>query len=959
MNRETEDVGSDESSADIPVVGIGASAGGLGAYGELLGALPDDTGMAFVLVQHLAPGHRSILSELLQDHSDMPVQEATDGLEIEPNHIYTVPPGCNVSLSKGRLHVQPEEQQISPDRIDRFFRSLARDRGSVAIGVILSGAGHDGAVGLQAIRNAGGLTFAQDAQSATQPGMPQNAASVGVDGVLPPAEIATELARLARHPYLRTLKEPSFKEIEGEELDDLFELLRRRTGHDLSGYKEATIWRRVRRHMVSKHCDRLPDYVALLKREPAEVDALFRDILINVTEFFREPESFKALQEKVFPALIQGRPVNAPVRIWVPACSSGEEVYSVLISLLEFLGDQADRVSIQIFASDLDAGVIEQARRAVYSEQAVEKLSRSQLQRFFVHSPEGYEVIKPLRNLCVFAVHNLLRDPPFSHIDLVCCRNLLIYLQPAWQKRALQVVHYALNHDRFLLLGHSESTGRAADLFSAVDTRNKIYRKKAVTTRVHYDSRALGNTAALERPQTAPAPAARTSWSPEQAADRCLLDYFAPPAVVVTETGQVCHFRGRRAGHYLQPAPGAASLNLLKLVKGDLVIPLRSLLNQAIKTGQAARKEHISLHNEGGGEWVNLAVRPLEAPAGVPAYYLVVFEPVLMQHRPVTQSGAVGARVAELEHELAETREYLQSIIDDQEQVNEQLRIANEEVLSSNEELQSNNEEVETSREELQSTNEELATVNQELEARNRELGQLNADLQNLLTCVSIPVVMLTSDLRIRYFTPMAEDVLNLIPSDIGRPISDIRAKVAVPDLEKLAHRVMDTLTPATREAEDDSGRLYYIKIRPYKTQDNRIDGAVLAYVDITHLKDVTTACRRAGMVHETSDAIAVVELDGRIVSWNRAAERLYGYTEREAMDMSIFELFVNDAQRALRDALARAGLESEDQQLRLCHLTRHGDRHTVDLTLSPLRSDSDTPAAVITAEPVVGLDPE
>ncbi|WP_175452540.1 chemotaxis protein CheB [Thiohalomonas denitrificans] len=960
MNTETERADHHEAGADIPVVGIGASAGGLSAYRELLQALPNDTGMGFVLVQHLAPGHRSILSELLQHETDLPVRQVTEGVEVEPDHIYVIPPGHYIDLSEGRLHLLPETQQIPSDRIDRFFRSLARDRGSIAIGVVLSGAGHDGAAGLQVIRAAGGLVFVQDPQSATQPAMPQNAAQMGVDGVLPPGEIAKELARVARHPYLRKPGQLELeKKVAGGNLSDLFELIRSRTGHDLSGYKDATILRRVRRHMVSRHCERLPDYVALLKCEPNEVDALFRDILINVTEFFREPESFEALQEKVFPSLFEERQENAPLRIWIPACSTGEEVYSVLISLLEFLGDEAYNIPIQIFASDLDAEAIRQARRAVYSEQAVKKLSSSQLQRFFVHTPEGYEVITPLRNLCVFAAHNLLSDPPFSHLDLVCCRNLLIYLQPVMQERALQVIHYALDPNRFLLLGRSESTARAADLFSVVDTHNKVYRKRATANRVHYSSQSLGHTAALEEPQSGSVPAERTSWSPEQLADRCLLDQFAPPAVVVTGTGQVCHFRGRRTGQYLQPAPGAASLNLLKLVRGDLVVPLRSLLHQVVKTGQAGRKEHVSLHNKGDGEWVDLAIRPLETPEGVSTYYLVVFEPVRVQRQAVPQSGAEvsDARVAELEDELAETREYLQSMLDEQEQVNEQLRIAHEEVLSSNEELQSNNEEVETSREELQSTNEELATVNQELESRNRELGQLNADLQNLLTCVSIPVVMLNGDLRIRYFTPTAEEVLNLIPGDIGRPISDIRAKVAVPDLQSLAHRVMDTVTPATREVEGESGRLYYVKIRPYKTQDNRIDGVVLAYVDITHLKDMATARRRAGMMHETSDAIAVVELDGHIIAWNHAAERLYGYSEEEAVGMSIFDVYLDDAHEALREALQRTGHNTEDQQFRVDCLSRDGHRQTVDLTLSPLRNTTDTPVAVVTAEPAVDFN--
>nr|WP_274608889.1 chemotaxis protein CheB [Lamprobacter modestohalophilus] len=842
---------------DIPVVGIGASAGGLAAFKALLRDLAPDTGMAFVLIQHLDPTHASLLVELLAKDCPMPIQLASDGLPLAPNQVYAIAPGQRLSLQHNHLVVLPEggEQGRAYNLVDLFFSSLADDRGSKAIGVVLSGTASDGSLGCRAIKDAGGITFAQDRDSAEYDAMPANAVATGyVDRVLPPVEIARELGRLARHPLLRPerwIQAPEEVVVANPtELNKVFILLRARSGHDFSAYKETTIRRRLARRILLHQLDSTARYIQLLQHDAKEIDALFHDILINVTGFFRDAEGFEALERISFPALMQGRPSNLPLRIWVPGCSTGQEVYSIAIALDEYLAESTTVPSIQIFGSDVDDEAIEAARAAVYPPSIIGEVSAARLKRYFQRVANGYQVCKSIRERCIFALQDVTRDPPFSRIDLLSCRNLLIYLQQPLQQKVLQLFHYALQPQGFLLLGGSESVGSQAALFAMQDKQAKLYRKKSVAASP-MNELVLPTKRPAEEPVTADlsGPESRV-YDLNRETERRLLARYTPVGVVIDPDQWILRFLGR-TWPYIEPSAGAATLNLYKLAHPDLIVELRAAIHAATKDGCEQRKEHVRLQVQGQEQRVDIQVLPLAAAIRGENNLIVLFEPravsAAVEERAAAaltcSAGDLDAGgdadttpellryQAELERELASTRASMQSIIEAQEGTNEALSAASEEIQSTNEELQSANEELETAKEELQSTNEELATVNDELENRNRELAQTNNDLVNLLSSVELPILILSADLSIRQFTEPAEALLNLIPADIGRRISHIKSHLEIPNLERLVLEVIDEKSLRTLEIEDDRGHGYSVRIRPYKTIDNRVDGAILVFI--------------------------------------------------------------------------------------------------------------------------------
>lgn len=890
----------------FPIVGIGASAGGLDAFRRLLRYLPTRTGMAFVLIQHLDPAHPSMLADLLVGTTRMPVREAVDGEPVEPDHVYVIPPNCSLGLHHRRLLVLPRREERGLHLpVDSFLETLADDLGPKAIGVVLSGTGSDGTHGLKAIKAAGGMTLAQDEQSAGHFGMPGSAIAAGcVDLVLAPSEMASELARIARHPYLRQSVR-KIAEVPGgneEDLGKIFMLLRTHTGNDFSYYKRDTILRRIKRRMAVHRIHRFAAYVRYLQSEPEEVERLFEDLLISVTGFFREPEAFDALREKVFPVLFAESDTERPVRVWVPGCATGEEAYSIAIAMIEYLGDRANGTRIQIFGTDLDVKAIGKARAGLFADQLVAHLAPEQLKRFFVKVAGGYEVAKRVRDLCIFAVQNLVKDPPFSWLDLVSCRNVMIYFGPPLQKQALQIFHYALEPNRFLMLGSSESIGARADLFALLDHKNKIYTKKSNAPRL---APAL-MPRAFQSPGDVPfVPAATDANEPidlTEATDRMILEHYGPPGVVVSGDLEILLFRGE-TGRYLDPIPGTATLNLLKLARRELAVELRTVIQEARTSGSAVSKGRVWYRRNGTDAWVGLRVLPIN-DGGPPDRLLVLFDEVAAaEPGSVSTPGvtselprSVDERIVALERELTSTRDYLQSIITEQERNNEQLRSANEEIQSANEELQSTIEELETTKEELQSTNEELATVNCELDNRNNDLAEANSDLGNLLVSVHLPVLILGSDLSIRQFTPQAERLLNLIASDLGRPIGNIKPNIEIPDLESRVQAVIDRVTPQALDVQDKDGHWYSVRIRPYKSAENRIEGAVIAFVDVDDVKTsearlrhaLEHAQRLAALVKDADDAMTVQGFDGSIRAWNPAAERIYGYRESDALAMSI-----------------------------------------------------------------------
>lgn len=842
--------------AAFPVVGIGASAGGLEASRKLLRALPADTGMAVVLVQHLHPGHVSMLSEILARETSMPVTQVDGNTALQPNHVYVIPPGADLTMADGYLKLKPRHEQAGHHRpIDTFFTSLAQNRGHKAVGVVLSGTSTDGTVGLEEIKAAGGIALAQDA-TAQHDGMPRSAIGAGcVDFVLPPEGIAAELVRIAQHPYIVPPAEARATQAELD-LEPVIRLLHHATGVDFSHYKPNTLQRRVARRMVLHRVDDAPRYAVLLKSDPAELKALYQDILIGVTSFFRNPECFDALKATVFPALVEGRSRHDPLRVWVLGCSTGEEAYSIAIALAEFLETQQRQVPVQVFGTDVNGVAIEKARAGVYSRAIADDMPPQRLRSYFDESEGGYRINKSIRDVCVFARHNVLSEPPFSRIDLVTCRNLLIYLGADMQQRVLPILHYALKPAGYLLLGASETIGTYRDLFEVEDVKNKIFRKKPLPARAAVAPPTGGYVlpgASAER--TVPARSAHEAPAGADAyreAERMLLAKYAPPSVLVNADFDILHFRGD-TGPYLTPAPGKASLNLLKMLREGLLVGVRGALYKAKKEETAVREEGLRVRSDEGYRDVNVEVLPVKGATARSTCYMVVFDQApyapatprpLEERLPAYPEGA-DAEITRLKQELSATREYLQAVIEQQEAANEELQSANEEVQSANEELQSINEELATSKEELQSSNEELATVNEELHNRNSELAASNNDIFNLLASVQIAIIMLGPNLTIRRYTPTAEKMFNLIPADVGRPIKDLSLNIAIPDLEQQFRDVVDSVTAREFEVRDKQGHWYLLRLRPYRTMENRIDGAVLLLVDIDALKRGEEALRR------------------------------------------------------------------------------------------------------------------
>ena len=848
--------------ASFPIVGVGASAGGLEAFTQLLRALPSRTGMAYVLVQHLDPTHESALTELLARATEMPVVQVTDAMPVEPNRVHVIPPNVDMIISQRVLRLTPRTEACGHHMpIDRFLRSLAEDHRSKAIGVILSGTASDGTLGFAAIKGEGGITFVQDEKSAKYDGMPRSAIAAGcVDFVLPPGGIAKELARICQHPYVA--HSPSSKTAElmpdsDPHLKNILLSLRMANKIDFSDYKPATVKRRILRRMTLHRIEKVKEYVHFLQRHPAEVEALYEDILIHVTSFFRDPDAFEVLKTEVFPTILKHRALEEPVRIWVPGCATGEELYSHAISLLELLGDRRANIPIQLFGTDLRQASIEKARAGVYPESIAADVSPERLRRFFAKVEGGYRIAKTIRDMCVFARQNLLEDPPFSRIDLISCRNVLIYLGPVLQKRLMPIFHYALKPRAFLMLGSSEGIiGTASDLFELMDRKHKIYCRKSTPARLHFDFAAsqypleAGNLANDKEASRKSEGGARL-FELNKEADRILLTKYAPVAVVVNENLEVLQSRGH-VGLYLELAPGRANLNVLKMAREGLLFDLQATINKARKEDAPVRKENGEVERNGELKGVNFEVIPLKTSTKE-HHLLIMFEDATSPRRsesaetmaPEVKPGKGGGKQErstrqsiQLKQELAATKRYLHSLVEDKEASNEELQAANEEILSSNEELQSTNEELQTAKEELESTNEELHTVNEELHNRNFELTHANNDLVNLLSSVNIAMVMLGPDLRIRSVTPQAEKLLGLIPTDIGRPITNIRPNIDVPDLEQMIAAVINTVTVREREVRDRGGHWYSLRTLPYKTVENVIEGAVLTLVDINVLKN-------------------------------------------------------------------------------------------------------------------------
>lgn len=933
---------------DFPIVGIAASAGGLEAFIQLLGNLPIDTGMAFVLIQHLAPDRESLLTEILARITKMLVCEAIDGIAIEPNHVYVIPPNAQMRLFEGVLQLSHREKvfgKYMPG--DTFLTSLAANSGNKAIAIVLSGGDGDGALGLTAIKAAGGVTFAQCEHTAKFDSMPTAAIATGhVDFVLSPEQIAAELVDLSRNPsWIGAPLSISIdrSNVPQTDLTMIFGLLRSTTGVDFSDYKPKTIDRRIHRRMMLCQLDRLVDYVAYLKVHPAEVKALHEEILIHVTSFFRDPAAFEILKTKVFDTISRNKSAELPIRIWVAGCSTGEEVYSIAICLLEFLTDRAIQPSIQMFATDISELSIDKARAGIYTENQMADVSLERRRRFFYEIEGGCHISKAVRELCVFARQDLGSDPPFSNVDLISCRNVLIYLGDSLQQRIIPIFHYSLNATGVLFLGTAESTGKHADLFAVIDKKYRIYAKNSngiqpimlFTPSSYLKIKSVDNlTSTMSVRDSMPVDLAE--FELQKKVDRSIADRYNPAGVVVDDKMQILQLRGE-IDRYLKLTAGTANLNLFNLVRPSLLIELRAAIYQAQQNNLPVTKNGLRLEEHEYSSNFNLQVIPLDVTTAQSHRFLVLFEdtssPAMLYSRSISQtrSGDLdddrdeyidGSFVstadlqiepmplenlerdnAQLRQELTiaigertATQEYLRAVIQEQEASNQDLKVANEEILSSNEELQSTNEELETAKEEIQATNEELNTTNDELRRRNSELDRVNNDLTNLLASINIPILMLTNDLGIRRFTPMAQQLFNFITGDIGRPLSDIRTNLNIPDLDPLIVEVIDTLSVKELEVQTHDGYWYTLRIRPYRTTENRIDGVVLVLLDIDALKRSTATVEAArnyaeAIVETVHLPLLVLESDFRVNTANRSFCDTFHVSQLETAHSMLFEL--------------------------------------------------------------------
>ena len=875
--------------------------------------------MAFVFVQHLAPRHESMLTELLSRGTQIPVHEVKDGMAVAPDHIYVIPPNTNMIIADGTLHLMPrKETELQHMPIDCFFTSLAEDRKGKAIGVILSGTASDGTLGLKAIKAEGGITFAQDEKTAKYDSMPRNAIASGcVDFILPPEGISKELARIGRHPYLiQTLATEADELLAAgeDEINQILSLVRGVTGDDFTYYKKSTIKRRIKRRMVLQKMEKLAQYIRYLRGNTQELQELYQDFLINVTGFFRDPGVYQCLKNRVFPVLLKNRPTDSAIRMWVPGCSTGEEAYSIAICALEFLGEAKSNIPIQIFGTDISEAAIERARAGNYPESISADVSPERLRRFFTPVPGGYRISKSIREMCVFARHNVLQDPPFSRLDVISCRNLLIYLEVAAQKKVIPVFGYALRSPGFLVLGPSENLTGFSDLFATLDKKFKVYAKNP-SSLLHV-GRYWTPTVAVEKAKPVKRGGEGTpAFDVQKEVERILLSEYAPAGVVVNSDLNIIQFHGHM-GSYLEPAPGQASLNLAKLTYGALSLDVRTIIHAAKKQDSPVVREGVRIKTDGRYRAITLEVVPIKGAGARERYFLILFrEQEPAPKRPAVQEAKGSKRksdeaeIGRLGKELEYTRAHVQSILEEQEATNEELRSANEEIQSSNEELQSTNEEMETAKEELQSSNEELTTLNEELQNRNTELSTLNNDLNNLVNSINVPVVMLSRDLRIRRYTPLAEKVLNLIPTDIGRPITDLKPNIDLPNLEGLVAESIDTMNLKELEVQDRRGHWYSLRIRPYKTSDNVIDGTVLTLMDIDALKtEVNELHLYAESIVETvRQPLIVLDANLHVVTANAAFFETFHVTVEETAGKFIYAL--GDGQwniPALRELLER-----------------------------------------------------
>jgi two-component system, chemotaxis family, CheB/CheR fusion protein len=918
----------------FPIVAIGGSAGGMEAFSTLLENLPSDLGMAFIYIQHLAADHKSLLPQILQRKTKMPVVSISNNIQLEKNHVYVMPANNLLTITDGRLKLQRNSKSGRLHSIDHFLTSLAPLYQQNAVGIILSGTGSDGTLGLRAIKAEGGITFAQD-NSAHHMGMPHHAADMGyVDFVMPPDKIAKELASLVKHPYSVTTQNDFLAEHKGE-LRKIHMLMHNRKGVDFSHYKQTTIHRRIIRRMALSRLNTVDEYLNLLRESKTEADALYQDLLITVTAFFRDPEMYEALAKKILPELLKSRKPTDPVRIWIPGCATGEEAVSFAITLLEYLGEEAITTPIQIFATDLNGKAIEKARAGIYLKTALQNVSAQRLRRFFVKSNSHYQVVKVIRDMCIFAPHNLLKDPPFSRMDVISCQNVLIYLESAPQNRIMHSFHYALKPTGYLLLGKSETIGNATDLFDQASKQYKIYTKRLVNTPLQLDFSLRSYSSDIELPEDDSRENGTHKAEPdlEKETDKVLLNRYVPASVLVNKDLEILRFRGSTS-RFLEPATGKASLHLLKMIREELAFDLRTIIHRVKKDSQIAKKEGIIFVSDGVSQEITIEVMPIKGN-GKDSFYLIVFkDQAVARPASIKKSGAPKnhhgeKRIEALENQLKEARDSIRIITEDFEATREELQSANEEILSSNEELQSINEELETSKEELQSTNEELTTINEKLQIRNAELKEAGDYAKAVVETLHESLIMLSGDLKVRTANKGFYQTFHVSPEETeGVYLYELAGgQWDIPELRKNLKLVQTRNIPfynfeVTHNFPGIGVKSMLLNAHKFPRKDDNDSLILLALQDLTERKKMEDTLKSNEerfrlLVQNASDIITVFDQDGTIKYESPAIEPLLGYKPEERVGRNLnMDPIVHPEDRNIIQGMFRTSVDSPSKNI-------------------------------------------
>ena len=895
------------NSGEFPIVGIGASAGGLEALEQFLGNVPEDSGLAYVVIQHLDPTQKGMLPELLQRLTKLQVFQVKNGMVLQPNCVYVIPPNKNMSVSKGVLYLfNPSETRGLRLPVDFFFRSLADDRKELSIGVVLSGMGSDGSLGLRAIKENNGIVMAQDPSTAKYDSMPRSAIdSVLVDVVAPADELPEKLLFFLKHiPPAKTDTTKTYRD--NSALEKIIILLKTHTGNDFSLYKKNTMYRRIERRMAVHKINEISSYVHFMSENPKEIDLLFKELMIGVTNFFRDIRVWENLSESVLPGMLANLQPGSTMRAWVPGCSTGEEAYSLAIVFKEALEKISSQqgITLQIFATDLDNDAIEIARKGIFPANIANDVSESRLNRFFTETEEGYHINTEIREMLVFAPHNILMHPPFRNIDILSCRNLLIYLDAELQSKLIRMFYSSMNPQGIIMLGASESLGEHSHLFTSLHAKMKIFKRSvtAISTGL-YDFPA--SVSKIRPEQIENQPSEKFTPSIQTLAEKLLLQHFAPAGVLVNEKGDIIYINGH-TGKYLEPATGKANMNIFAMLREGLRSEFSAAFRQALQEKDTVYISRVKVRTNGGFQPVRINIHWINEPEALKGMIMITFSdgPEVVENNEQINSGHKRGKVkkqSELEKELQRSREEMQKKQEEMETSQEELRAANEELQSTNEELQSTNEELTTSKEEMQSLNEELQTVNAELMSKVEDYHRVENDMKNLLNSTDIATLFLDKDLNIRRFTPQATQIFKFKNSDIGRPFTDQASDLKYPEMTEDALEVLRTLVHIEKQVPTEDGRWYSVRIMPYRTYSNKIDGLVITFMNVTDLK------KKEGKLHETeqmqrllmeSSSYVVIKLSSKrkIEEFNPEAEKFFGRKRKQIMNKDFIKMFVPEA---------------------------------------------------------------